>query len=576
MNKTLRWLWRVPGRKKGIVAVLALVQALYGASGVFYALLLRSIVDAAAAGERDAFWRSALMTLLLVAGQLALGAATRFLNELGRSELENSFKKRLLHALLHKDYAAVSAVHSAEWLNRLTNDAVLVAGSFVEILPGLVGMAVKLISALIMLVVLDRRFAAILIPGGMLLAALTYAFRRVLKRLHKAVQEQDGQLRIFLQERIGSMLILRSFAAEEQTEAEAAAKMRAHKNARMRRNRFSNVCNVGFGAAMNGMYLFGVIWCGYGILTGTISFGTLTAITQLIAQIQAPFANITGYLPRFYTMTASAERLMEIEDYGEDEGTPRPLAEVTEFYEKSFSSIELENASFTYYPAARSLNELSKERQSVVLSGLNLSVRKGETLAFTGPSGCGKSTVLKLLMCLYPLDEGSRRLLDREGGERELDFRWRRLFAYVPQGNALMSGTVREVVSFAEPERRGDDEAISSALRIACADFVHELPDGMDTLLGERGTGLSEGQMQRLSVARAIFSGSPILLLDEATSALDAASEKRLLQNLRELTDKTVIIVTHRPAALEICDRVLRFTENGTEEETMEKGRGKA
>jgi ATP-binding cassette subfamily B protein len=139
-----------------------------------------------------------------------------------------------------------------------------------------------------------------------------------------------------------------------------------------------------------------------------------------------------------------------------------------------------------------------------------------------------------------------------------------------------MSGTVREVVSFAEPERKGDDEAISSALRIACADFVHELPDGMDTLLGERGTGLSEGQMQRLSVARAIFSGSPILLLDEATSALDAASEKRLLQNLRELTDKTVIIVTHRPAALEICDRVLRFTENGAEEETMEKGRGKA
>jgi ATP-binding cassette subfamily B protein len=138
------------------------------------------------------------------------------------------------------------------------------------------------------------------------------------------------------------------------------------------------------------------------------------------------------------------------------------------------------------------------------------------------------------------------------------------LFAYVPQGNALMNGTIREVVSFADPDAAYDEARLKRALQIACAEeFVSELSDGADTLLGERGTGLSEGQMQRLSIARAIFSGSPVLLLDEATSALDADTEKQLLTNLRAMTDKTVVIVTHRPAALTICDRVLDFTENG-------------
>ena len=200
----------------------------------------------------------------------------------------------------------------------------------------------------------------------------------------------------------------------------------------------------------------------------------------------------------------------------------------------------------------------------VVLKHLSLRIRKGETVAFTGHSGCGKSTALKLLMCVYQPDSGERYYTDREGGRGSLTSAYRRLFAYVPQGNALMNGTIREVVSFAEPETAHDEERLAAALRIACAEeFVAELPDGVDTLLGERGTGLSEGQMQRLAIARAIFSGSPVLLLDEATSALDLRTEERLLRNLRSMTDKTVVIVTHRQAALTICDRVMEFTEDG-------------
>ena len=185
-------------------------------------------------------------------------------------------------------------------------------------------------------------------------------------------------------------------------------------------------------------------------------------------------------------------------------------------------------------------------------------------MAFTGHSGCGKSTALKLLMSIYRLDEGERFIKTSDGTETELSAKWRRLFAYVPQGNQLLSGTIREIVAFADKADMQNDVRIAQALKIACADeFISDLDNGTDTMLGERGTGLSEGQMQRIAIARAVFSGSPVLLLDEATSALDAATERKLLQNLRGMTNKTVVIVTHRPAALEICDRAVDFSENG-------------
>lgn len=564
-----KWLYRVPGGKKWYIVGLTLAQALHGGSGVLFALLLRGIVDAAVSKDAAGFWRYGALVLALSAAQLALRAVIRWLTELSKSTLENVFKERLLKTLLSKDYLRIAAVHSGEWMNRLTNDTVVITNGYVEIIPGLAGMAVKLVSALVMVIALEPRFAAILIPGGIALMAFTALFRRVMKRMHKDVQETDGKLHIFLQERIASLLLLRSFSAEEQTQSDAREKMDAHKRARMRRNRFSNLCNIGFGAAMTGMYLLGVGWGGYGILIGTVSFGTLTAIMQLISQIQTPIANLTGFLPKYYSMLASAERLMEAERFEDDAPEAKPLSELQAFYRDRLASIGLSDVDFSYLPVADDLSALEKGTMPIVLRNLSLNVKKGECVAFTGASGCGKSTALKLLMCVMQPDSGSRYYEDRDGNTKSLTSAYRRLFAYVPQGNYLMSGTIREIVTFADPAAKDDGERLRTALRIACAEeFVSELDNGADTLLGERGTGLSEGQMQRIAIARAIFSDSPILLLDEATSALDTQTEARLLENLHQLTDKTVVIVTHRPAALSICDRVLAFTEQGVTELT--------
>ena len=566
-DNTIRWLLAVPGRKKAYIVLLIVLQMIHGASGVLYALLLRNIVDSAVARDQNGFVRNVMMVILLVVAQLAMRAVMRFLNELSRASLENIFKERMMKQLLRKDYAMIEAVHSGEWLNRLTNDAVVVANGYTEILPGISGMLVKMISAVIMIIILQPWFTWVILPGGAVMVILTYAFRKVLKKLHKEMQEKDGRLRIFLQETLGNMMIIRSFAAEEQAEQELKQKAEEHKASRMKKNHFSNFCNVGFGVAIEGMYLFGICWCGWGIMIGTITYGTLTAVTQLISQIQSPFANKSGYLPKFYAMTASAERLMEIETFEEDsKEVSKPLDEIIEFYKEKFRQLVISDAVFTYYPPSDKLSELSKESMPVVLEGINVSVRKGEYVAFTGHSGCGKSTVIKLLMSIYKPDSGECYFLTSDGKEK-LTPKYHRMFAYVPQGNKLMTGTVRDAVTFADKAAMNDDERISRALKIACADeFVSELENGIDTLLGERGTGLSEGQTQRIAVARAVFSDSPVLILDEATSSLDSATEKKLLKNLRNMTDKTVIIVTHRPAALEICDRVLNFTEKGIEE----------
>lgn len=556
----LHWISSVAGKAKWYIVILLLIQICLGMTSVGFALFLRRMINAATAGDHAGFLRASVLFTGLVIAQIAMRAGNRYFEEKSRSTIENRFKSHLFRAVLGRDYASVTRVHSGEWMNRLTSDTVVVADGMTQILPGMAGMAVKLTGALAALLWLEPRFLFIMIPGGILMLFFSYAFRRVLKRMHRQIQEADGRLRIFLSERLESLMIVRTFAREKQSGEQADQLMKEHQTARMKRNRFSNLCNIGFGAAMNGAYVASAVFCGYGILTGTISYGDFTAILQLVSQIQNPFANITGYLPKYYALLASAERLREADAFPADPEPVLSCADLLPFYRDSFTGIRLRDAGFTYQSP---VGMTEKTEMPVVLSGLNLEIRKGEYVAFAGPSGCGKSTVLRLMMCLYPLDSGDRFLLTTDG-TLPLTQEYRRLYSYVPQGNQLMSGSLREIVTFGDPTRMSDDAGIHRALRTACAEeFVSGLPDGIDTQLGEKGTGLSEGQMQRVAIARAVYSDSPVMLLDEATSSLDAATERRLLENLRQMTEKTVVIVTHRDAAFAICDRVLYFTEEG-------------
>lgn len=304
---------------------------------------------------RDGWFRVPQEILL---GQIVLSATGRFLSEYTSAAVENRFKHRLFSALLTGDYASVAAVHSGEWMNRLTSDTTVVAGGVTQIVPGLIGMLVRLLGAVAAILWLEPRFLYILLPGGAAMMLLTYAFRKILKRLHKRIQETDGALRVFLQERLESLVIVRTFAKEEQMARQADALMDAHKAARMKRSNFSNLCNIGFAGAMDGAYLLGIGFCGYGILTGTMSYGNLMAIMQLVGQVQSPFANLTGYLPRYYSMLASAERLMEAEAFAPDSTETVPEEQTLHFYqtECKLTFLQINQNSTAYHSNHRRSN----------------------------------------------------------------------------------------------------------------------------------------------------------------------------------------------------------------------------
>lgn len=542
-NPAMSWIFGVSGKLKLGVLLLVLLNSAISISAVAFALVLREAIDGAVSGNKMVFLKFVIILGLIMLGQIAARGVIRFLDEYVRSGMENVIKTRLYETILSRKYSAITAFHTGELLNRITNDAVVVADGFVQIIPGIIAMLVKLAGAAAVLFVLDYRFSIIFFAGGGLVLIFTTLFRRVMKKLHKDVQAADGVLRSYLSENLGSLMVLKTFGAERKSIDTSKQYMDKHRFMRMKRNRFSNICNVGFGLVMNGGYIFGLCWCSFGILHGSITYGTLSAVLQLVDQLWAPLANMTGYLPKFYGMLSSAERCMELETLEEEHVESQFSRDYCRELYKDMTAIECKNITFRY-------------EDDIILENADISIGKGELITIMGNSGAGKSTLLKLLLAIYEPEKGTLEI-KTEKESYALTEKYRKMFAYVPQGNFLMSGNVTSAIaSLDDTSADVDMDKVKAVAHIACADtFVEKLEHGYDTLIGERGMGISEGQAQRLAIARALYTDAPVLLLDEATSALDEQIEKNVLKNIRELTDKTVIIVSHRKAVLEVCDR---------------------
>mgnify|MGYP004483427793 CR=1 FL=1 len=528
----LPWIFQVAGSSGKIyIGLLLMVQALLGISSVGYAVVFRGLVDEAVAKNRQGFvvWTASLVVLVLV--QLALSAVNRFLQEYSRSSVENCFKERLLSCLLDRDYGQVTRIHSGEWMNRLTSDTVVVADGLTQILPGAGGMLVRMAGAVGTLIYLYPAFGYILIPGGLVLIATSYAFRRVLKGMHRKVQEADGDLRVFLQESLSGMLVVRAFAREDTVLVSAGEQMEKHRAMRMRKNHFSNLCNIGFGLIMNGAYVIGGAVGGYGILTGTMTYGTLMAIVQLIGQIQSPFANITGYLPKYYAMLASAERLREVEDFDREESKTLSLQEVQRFYSEKLRAICLKDAGFTYRPLDGENLDMP-----VVLDGLDLEILRGSYVAFTGPSGCGKSTILRLVAGLIKPTTGTVTVDDKEvtepSPERGMVFQKPTLFPWL---------TVEKNIGFSlkmQGKLKGNEDKVKRMIEII----------GLENFKDDYPEQLSGGMAQRVALVRSLINEPDILLLDEPLGALDAFTRMNMQDEILKIwseKQQLAIMVTH-------------------------------
>ena len=545
-EKGKAWLKKEMRPYRTIISFLAILSVAATLFSLAFAYLVRYLINSASQGDKTKLLVFALVLLFLLLFKIFLHTLVSFLSERARAKINAELRTKLFSKILRSDYASVQAYHSGELLTRLTTDIQEIAVDSVGLLQSLASMITQCIGATVALLTIDPLFTCIYIVGGLLIGGISALFRKLIKKQHKEFMEADGASRSFMQEGLSSILTLKAYSAESRTTAKAEVYASQYYEKRMKRNKLRALMNGLFSLLSNTGMIFAVVWCSVSVLNGNDDYGSILSVILLLMQLQQPFASFSGIIPVFYARIASGERLAEIEEIPEE----RSQSLGNEGLYRDLNGIRLENVGFSY-------------GRETILDGADALFEKGKIICVTGASGSGKSTLFRLLLSVYQPTEGSV-YLDFTHSSELLTEKARGLFAYVPQGNFLFSGTIRENLLFFsdDTEGTGIELRLKEALQAACATFAFDLPEGLETVLSERGGGLSEGQLQRLAVARALVSDRPILLLDEATSALDSETERTLLQNIKDRKEKTCIIVTHRPAALEIADSILKV-ENG-------------
>lgn len=545
MKKATPVFWLLKRIRRRIPALLVMTAAHIGQAlfGVWFALGTKQVIDCAAAKETGLFYEACLHQGMIILGLLLCLTVSRHLKERLNADLERDWKQRLLHGLLHGDYAQVSAYHSAELLNRMNNDVRTVNDGILSVVPDVSALLTRLIAAVAVLASLDATFAMLMVILGGVVILATALLRRRLKELHKRVSEHDGRVSGFLQETMEKLLMVQAMDVSDEVERRADGMLEQRYQVQRHRKNVSLLANTCVSMMSYGAGFLALVWCAGQMLQGSMTFGSLTAVTQLVSQLRTPFVGLSGVFPKYIAMIASAERLMELETI---QSAPEPIQADAGALYSAMTSLEAENLSFSY----------DRDR---ILEDASFTLPKGAFAVVTGPSGMGKSTLLKLLLGVFRPDSGGL-YLNCGGKNVRLDRSTRRLFAYVPQGNLLLSGTLRENLTIVKPDAT-EQELYQAVYAGAMDSFLSGLPEGLDTVLGENGAGLSEGQAQRLAIARAVLGGAPILLLDECTSALDEETEATVLRRLKALPGRTCIAVTHRPAAIALCDWRLEISD---------------
>lgn len=539
-KKSLKWLYKNGKSSIPAMVLLSVFSASLSLLSLRFVEASRSLINIAIGSAEGSFRNAVLLLLCLLGLQLVLQIGINFLQVHASARLEISLKQKIFRRLIRKEYLAVSKFHSGELLNRLNSDISVIVNGIVTVIPAAVLFLTSIVGGFIMLYSIDRVLAGLILAIGPFVLIGARLYSRRYKALHKKCQEADGKTKSFMLEILQNLLVVKSFGNETPVMEKSSGLQNESYRLRIKRTKVSVVAHVGLFLIFNAGYYFAVAFGAYRLSTGTgINFGDFTAILQLVNQIQSPFKQIASLIPQVFSTIASAERMLELEELAEEK--EEKSVNAREVY-RGLEEIVFDHVSFSY-------------NQDSTVSGIDMHIKKGEHVVVAGESGAGKSTAVKLLLSIFQPQEG-KIYLKTKNGNIPVSCQTRSLFAYVPQGNLILSGTIRENITFA-CGAASEEEIIKSAKIAQIWDFIESLEDGLDTKIGEKGLGLSEGQAQRIAIARAILYDAPVLLLDEATSALDSDTEIALLRAIRSMTDKTCILVSHKKAAFEICDRVL-------------------
>lgn len=552
-KQTLIWLLKHTKGIRRLMLFLIVSGILFSMSSIFFIYTSKEIIDTAV--EQDLLHlKGKIIQLFVIIGlQLFFRLLNPNLEEFLRAKTEIMLRQDLANSLFQQDYQQVTNHHSGEWLTHFFSDIETITEGIVTAVSTLFKRGAELLFALVLLFSIEPYFFYLIVSGGTAIMVLSHLLRRHIKTILKQVQEKKGLVLAHIQEILEQFTMIKVYQGEDFVLNRLEAKQKDYLRLRNKHRRFIVLAGSSFILGYQLAYFAAISWGAMGIYQGTLTYGALSAMLQLVSQIMGPISAMSGTTSKMYAMLACSERLMALEK------TAQTRQKKTLPKKGNLKAVSFDQASFSY---------LDRD----IFNQANFRIEQGQFVALMGPSGIGKTSLFQVLLGFYPLDSGDIHLEFIENDQTVTyslkDYDCRSMMAYVPQGNTLFSGTIRDNLLLSK--KNANDEQIWQALNLACAaDFIEELPNQLDHLLIERGKNLSEGQRQRLVIARALLADRPILLMDEMTSALDELIEEQLLSHLAQLTDKIVLIISHKQSTRVICHRALMLSDTIIREERI-------
>lgn len=535
----LKWLWRM---WKGY-RTQALMNVAIGLGVVALDLLFvwatKLAIDIATGVDTQFTLKEAIFLLICFAcGQVGLGICSRWVSAVLGVRAQNKIQHDLYARLLGSGWRELRAYHTGNLLNRLETDVYTVITLLTENFPSFFTTIVKFLGAFLFLFWMDKTLALIVVVIVPFFVLCSKLYMRKLRRLTHIIRDNDSKIQSLLQESLQHVVVIKTLGRQRTMLDRLASLQNLLYRETLRKTKYSTVSSTVINAGFIAGYMLTFTWGTISLQRGLITYGALIAFIQLVGQIQGPARQLARYVPLFISAFTATERLMELENIHHEASKGDRLL-------SGRVGLRLEHLTFAYEKGSKK-----------IFDNFSYDFPPQSITAILGETGSGKTTLVRLLLNLIRAQAGSLYLYDAQGLRLEASPDTRCNFAYVPQGNTLLSGTIKENLLLGRPD--ATDEELHEALRLAAADFISELPNGIESICGEGGTGLSEGQAQRIAIARALLRRAPFLLLDEATSALDTETERRVLQNIvGTFEGRTVIVVTHRPEVLQYCTQVL-------------------